>query len=346
MRPVVDPDVEVHRSEITRANRTTPVAVLVIVAAVVVALVTAGSDDPDPKAAPAPTTTTSTTSPEVTVPAPAAPVADRPLPPTVALGFSGPDTFVFGSVTTPLTEVRPDGMVRRVEGAVVTGERIAVIDTDGQILTGGDDGSFSALMCCLDAIIPSNEPGHVWGVDLLAGVTLVDLDRGPTDVFIDVDGERVIGLGAFGVVTVDRELAATWWRPGFDPAPVVVPDGREAVSSGGAVVAYVVPETGVVEVRRAVDGRLVRSFPATSSGSVTARLSTVGDAVAIVRRGAVEVFGLDDGRPLGGMQATGDGPVPIGAGRFAVTSGGVVVDSQGRRIDPGVDQALVATRAE
>lgn len=349
---MVDRDVEEHRAEISRQNKTTPMIVVVVMVAVIAVVFFTRADDPSvsesapPTSVPTPPTTAATTTVADDGVAEGVPFSAEP--PIVGLATTDDDTFVFGSVTSPLTPLRPQGTLALVEAMVVTGDHIAIIDTDGRLVEGTGDGVFEPVTCCHDTIVASNEPGHVWAVDVLERAVLVDLDRGPTGVELALDGERVIGLGTFGLVTADGRGHATWRRPGFDPTPVVVPDGRMARTSGGKLIAYVTAETEAVEVRRIVDGALVRSFPlqVPFAANLSVRLSTSGDAIAITQDGTAVVFDVEDGTPTGALRLRDAGPVPVGGGRFAIVAGVSILDSKGRRIALAADPKLLATRAE
>jgi hypothetical protein len=341
---VVDDVVEVHRSEITRANRTTPIAVGVIVLAAIVALFATGDRNGDggEEAVVEERSTTSVGATPLTALPPGA-------PPIVGIATSGGDAFVFGTSTATIVPLRPIGVVGTVGVAVATGPHIVLGDTDGNVAAGRDGGDFTVVSCCHRGIMPSYRPGHVWAMDgdeVAERAVLVDLDGGPTAEQIPLERQALLGPGPGGVVTADADGRAIWrrWRGGALPVPTG--EGRQAASSGGDVVAFVAEELGDVEIRRVVDGILVRAFhldlpvvPGT-----TARLSPSGDAVAIVQGEVSFVFDVATGAAIGRIASSVIHPV--GAKRFAAVIDGEVVDSSGRRLTLPAEPQVIATRAE
>jgi hypothetical protein len=176
---------------------------------------------------------------------------------------------------------------------------------------------------------------------------LVDLDLGPTDQRIPLEGQAVLGPGPGGLVTRDAEGRAIWRRPRGGALPVPTGEGRQAASSGGDVVAFVAEERADIEVRRVVDGILVRAFhlDVPLAPDVTARLSTSGDTIAIVQGGAAFVFDIATGTAIGRIPSSGT-LVPVGGKRFATVVDGAVVDSTGRRLHLPAEARVVATYAE
>lgn len=346
---MVDDDVEVHRSEITRANRTTPIVVGLFVLLAVVTLFVTGDDEGGDDAAPGPVSTSMTT-PGTT--APATPPSAQPpsdAPPIMGVATTGGDTFLFGTAASPVVPLRPTGIVGTVGTAVATGWHIALADTDGN-LVARRDGDFSFVSCCHRAILPSYRPGHVWaidGTDVPEGAVLVDLDLGPTDQRIPLEGQALLGPGPGGLVTRDADGRAIWRRPRGGALPVPTGEGRQAASSGGDVVAFVAEERADIEVRRVVDGILVRAFhlDVPLAPDVTARLSTSGDTIAIVQGGAAFVFDIATGAAIGRIPSSGI-LVPVGGKRFATVIDGTVVDSTGRRLHLPADAQVIASYAE
>lgn len=338
---MVDDDVEVHRSEITRANRTTPIVVGIVVLVAIVAVFVTGDGDGDDEAAPAPTTSSTNTTG----------IGSPPVqpPPIMGVATSGDDTFLFGTAASPVVPLRPTGIVGRVGVAVATGRHIALGDTDGN-LVARRDGDFSLVSCCHRAILPSYRPGHVWaidGADVPEEAVLVDLDLGPTDQRIPLEGQALLGPGPGGVVTSDAEGRAIWRRPRGGALPVPTGEGRQAASSGGDVVAFVAEERADIEVRRIVDGILVRAFhlDVPLAPDVTARLSTSGDTIAIVQGEAAFVFDIATGTAIGRIPSSGT-LVPVGGKRFATVIDGAVVDSTGGRLIMPVEAQVIAEYAE
>jgi hypothetical protein len=344
---VVDRDVEEHRAEISRQNHTTAMIVVVALAVAVAAFLFTGSEDPEPPIAPS-TVPTTVSDPTAATGATGEQPETVEAPPVVVVATGNGDVFVTGSTTSPLVPIRPAGVVGTVTHAVVTGDRIAVLDDEGRLAVGRQDGDFRALRCCDRAIVASNEPAHVWALDGQGRALLVDLDRGPTGIEVALDGQQVIGLGPSGLVTVDADLRAHWRRPGFEPTPVPAPDGRRAIASGGDVVAFASPETDVLEIRRIADGALVRTFAVSSPPppDIGVVLSTAGDAVAITQRGTAVVFRIADGERTGTVPARRRAPVPVGAGRFAGITRSAVVGSDDRRLVLTARPQLIAVRAE
>ena len=344
---MVDDDVEVHRSEITRANRTTPIVVGMAVLVAIVALFVTDDGDRGDEAAPAPTTSSTTT----TTTSPGSPAVQPPpaAPPIMGVATTAGDKFLFGTAASPVVPLRPTGIVGRVGVAVATGWHIALGDTDGNVVARRD-GDFSFVSCCHRAILPSYRPGHVWaidGADLPEEAVLVDLDAGPTDQRIPLEGQALLGPGPGGLVTRDPDGRAIWRRPRGGALPVPTGEGRQAASSGGDVVAFVAEERADIEVRRIVDGILVRAFhlDVPLAPDVTARLSTSGDTIAIVQGGAAFVFDIATGTAIGRIPSS-DTLVPVGGKRFATVIDGAVVDSTGRRLHLPADAQVIATYAE
>jgi hypothetical protein len=342
---VVDDDVEVHRSEITRANRTTPIVVGIVALVAIVALFLTGDRDGGDEAVPTPTTTTTSATPSV-----GGSIAPPPATPTImGVATTGGDTFLFGVAASPVVPLRPTGIIGSVSVAVTTGRHLALGDTDGN-LVARREGDFSFVSCCHRAVLPSYRPGHVWTVDGADGpeeAVLVDLDLGPTDQRIPLEGQAVLGPGPGGLVTRDAEGRAIWRRPRGGALPVPTGEGRQAASSGGDVVAFVAEERADIEVRRVVDGILVRAFhlDVPLAPDVTARLSTSGDTIAIVQGGAAFVFDIATGTAIGRIPSSGT-LVPVGGKRFATVVDGAVVDSTGRRLHLPAEARVVATYAE
>lgn len=338
--------------EIRRQNKTKPTIVAVAIAAVVAVLLVR---DPGGSFDDGPVTTT-------------VPLSEQT---TTSSGAAAPSTTEV-AVTARSPDGEPDvrGLGRRVGGSFafrwgsrslsireMTGldplagsHAIAVDDTVAYIDGGGwlrilDGGHFSLeVACCFDGLTASNEPRHVWA-HRDDEALLVDLDAGHVSP-IALGGRSVLGPGPFGLVTVDDQERAVWLRPGFGPSPVDAPDGRVAIGAGGDAALYLVSGTDTVEVRRLTDGALVRSFREPGEGSVTASISTSGDAVAVTRQGTTVVFSLPSGDALTTFR-TGDARVvPVGARRFAAVVDGELVISTGRAVGLPDERVIVAVRAE
>lgn len=336
------------RVEIRQQNRTTPTAIGVVIVAVVAVLLVrdpSGSfrgDDvtttrPLTEATPTTSGSTSTT---------AALPTGRPEP---VVGIAAGEGRLLTFVTSRSTLAASETTGLRLQfgtGAIVTGDRIAVLDPDGRVVVGSHRQQFHELeACCYDRLSPSNEPGHVWARDSEHAV-LVPLDGTRSPVRIDLDGEPVIGLGSFGLVTVDPDGHAVWRRPEFAPTAVEVPDGRAAGSAGGDVVAYLALDAGQAEVRRLSDGALVRSFPLESRRPARLLLSTSGDALAIGRNGETVVHDVASGAVVGSMPTDSGEIVPVGGQRFAAAIDERLVVSDGTSHAVFVPPLLIAMRAE
>ncbi len=349
MGTLVDRDVEEHRAEITRQNRTTPVVVLVILVCAVVAVLFTSSGGDDEASTP-----TSTSEPDATasteVAAPSGPAPVVGAPPVVGVAAAGGRLFVFGSrkVGVMGAAVAPDLELHFGSPAIAVGDLLALLGPDGSVLVGREGAPFEPVACCFDDLIASNEPAHVWGIDGTSRAALVDLASGPVGVELDLDGERVIGLGPFGLVTIDGSQQATWRRPDFDPTVIEVPDGRFAMASGGDVIAYVVPDAGTVELRRIDDGSTVGTIavPDPEAHVTSVVLSTAGDAIAITQGQRTTVFGLTNRRSIGRILGADQHPVPIGDRRFAAIVDGELVDSVVGKRPIAATPLVIATRAE
>ncbi len=331
----------VHRAEIHRANRNGPVVVAVALVVAVVALLV--RDDGTDRPAPPP----STTSTEVD----GAAAARVPAVRWLSLDDSGvavarvSDGRGLGTGIALL----PDGE-RRAGWPVAVGDRLALLDASGALNVLADGAPAQVPACCFDALHPSHEPGHVWGLrDGLA--VLVDIGAGETPTVLDLAGGSVVGTAAVGLVATDGAGCATWSAPASRPRPVACRDGA-VVAAGGDVVA-VADDTGVLRTARLSDGVVLGSTVVDPVLGVEVAVAPDGSAVAVPRDGVVVV--LDPGlvRVLGRLpvpaaaSSTGRPVVPVwvGAGRFALVDDGVVRTSDGAVHGSRQPTAAIAVRA-
>ncbi len=353
---MADRDVEEHRAEITRQNRTTPTVVLVVLVCAVVAVfvTSSGDDSTDPAPAPtssvvpttarpAPVTATTTRTSPTTTPPPGTP------PALTGIAVAADRLYVFG----PRGPGRMGATVARdlalgeVTAAIAVGDDLAVLGPEGSLLVGREGVPFRPVACCYTDLFASNEDGDVWGVEGTQRAALVDLTAGPTGTTIDLGGDVVAGLGPFGLVTIDGAGQATWRRPIFSPSPIPVPDGRVALSSGGDLVASTVPAEETIEVRRIEDGSLVQAIPVPDPSEPVrwVVLSTAGDALAVAQPTLTTVFALDGTANMSRFEGGGQRPVAIGGGRFVAIVDGVMVDALGP-VSFAAEPLVIATRAE
>lgn len=347
----MDPDVEAHRAEITRQNKTTPVAILVVlVAAIVVALVSATGDGGDP-----PVTSTSTTvataRPQDSSRPATVGVAGAEAFPVLGIGSADDRTVVLSGGSDGVEVVpTPDLEPAADPAAVAVGDRIVVLDRAGAVRARRPGEPFAAVACCHRELVASNEADHVWAVrEGGATADLIDLRSTVTGVELALDGEPVIGPGSFGLVTRDASRGAVWRRPDFEPTPLDVPAGRVALSSGGDVVAFAVPDAGTVEIRRLADGSVVRTFdidPDADPRGALALLSTDGQSIAVGGDGDVRVLGIASGTDIGSLSVRATRITSVGGGRFAGINDGVLQDSVGGTLSSTARVLAIATRAE
>lgn len=326
------PDVE-HRTEIRRANRTTPIwiGLLVLVAVVVIAV---GNQDDGPAEedglrppTSAPTTPTSET---LTTTSP------RRLPPVHGLTETQRGLLPFSTAVAPAAD-SPSGRPHEIDvvgGPIVTGDRVVVLDATGALGAGEAGTSFGFAGCCWEEIHSSNESDHVWGraLDL---VELVYLDRSEPDrrVTLEIGEEaRVLGPASFGVVTVDEDGIVRWHRPSFEPTVVHLPPDRVPLDSGGERLLVVAPDTAGtsrLETWSIAGNGLLASFVLADGASPEGVLAPDGSVLAVAAPGGWEVRHAATGR-LHGTLPEVERPVWVGGPRFAaVLDGGLVVSDSG-----------------
>ena len=348
MGTLVDRDVEEHRAEITRQNRTTPAIVLVVLVCAVVAVLFTSSSADDHAPGPAATTTapagTTSTKPPPTVTTVGA-SSDGPEP-IVGIATGGGRLFVFGTRKPRVmgATVAPGLELRFGSPAVAVGNLVAVLGSDRSVLAGREATPFQPVACCFDDLIAADLPGAVWAIEGTSRAELVDLVSGPTGDEMDLDGDTVVGVAPTGLVTLDSSGRASWRQPVRDPVPIDVPEDRSVVSSGGGLVATVVSGTGAVELRRIDDGQVVRTIAARAIPAGVL-LSTSGDAVAITVGGSTTVYSTDDGRRIGRIEDAGSTLVPVGDQRFAAIVADTLVDSATGEMPLAARPIIVATRA-
>ncbi len=318
-------DVEQH-GEIRR-TRGAPAWLLVLgVAALVALLVWAGRDDAPSEAAPS---TTATSVPS-TLPRPLPVlhvVADTDAGPRPATTAGAPDAGAAGIAFEALqaTPITTDG-------------RVVLLVDGGAVLVGRPGGGFAAIDLGLPtaALVASNEPGHVWVVAPRDELALVDLDGIDPPVRIPLGGDRVLGPGTFGVVTVGDDGAVSWRRPSFDPSLVAVPPGRTALDAGGGSV--------LVERTRSDDGERTFEVLTVAEGALVggvrgesdrpAALAPDGGTVAIPNAEGWTVHDVRSLQAHGSLPAADGDPVWVGEDRWAVLVDGTVSLSDGTTLSP------------
>lgn len=319
-----------HRSEIRRANRTTPIWIgLAIVTVAAVVLFGASDDDPDeeggvtpPTSAPAtPTSETLTTT------------SPRDLPPVFGVTGSGGHVRPISTrIGSGPTRGDPSPLRLGPSTPVVTAGRVVVLDEGGTLHHAEAGQSFRAGICCFEAIHPSNEPDHVWGRQgSRAG--LIDLDAvADPRIVLDVGGDRILGPASFGLVTVDDGDVVRWHRPSFEPTVVPLPGDRRPIDAGGEHLLAVAPgeaDATRLEVWSLVGDGLVQSFTLGTSPSAGAALAPDGSVVAVNGPGGWEVRDPLTGLVHGALPEV-DRPVWVGGARFAaVLDQGLVVSDSG-----------------
>lgn len=321
-----------HQTQIRRTRRS-PTAFLALVGTIVLAvavlLLLWGSDGDDRRGEATPEPTSTSTPP--TTPPTRLPVVhviadtdDGPQPATTATGpGTGPGDRFEAVQATP----------------VLTDGRIAVLVDGGTVLAGAPGDAFHRVGpdAPSSALVASNEPGHVWVVGPGDELSLVSLDGIPNRVRIPLDGHRVLGPAAFGVVTVGSDGAVAWRRPSFDPSPVPLPTGRTAVDAGGEVV--LAERSLGAEVGRGFeliavdDGAVVQDFLVGPSDRAPA-LAPDGSVVALPGGFGWTVRDVSSRAELGSLPRAPGMPVWIGEGRFAVLVDGAIVLSDGRQLAP------------
>ncbi len=336
--------------EIRRANHTTATAVAVVLAAIVAVVLVrdpSGSFEGDPVTTTIPRSEQSTTSgPGSTTTTTDRGAAATGVHPIRGLAVRNDQLYVLQSRSQSLVSTETEGVTLpdRPE-AVATEELVAVIDVDGGLRVGGDRDPFRMVACCFTRVVASNERRQVWAVDDDVAV-LVELDSGATSTRLPLDGDRIIGAGPVGLVTVDDQERAMWRRPGAEPGRMTVPSGLVPVSAGGDVVLYLWSGTTRLEARRIDDGALVRAYEAPAPGPVAAAVAADGRSIAVSGGPVTTVFDVDTGATLGRFDSDGSPVVSVGDSRFAAIVGRVVRDSTGRNFPHFAQPLVLATRAE
>lgn len=312
------PDLE-HRTEIRRANRTTPIWIALVVVSVVAVLVLGSSGDgPNEERGMTPPTSAPTTPTSETLTT----TSPRTMPPVFGVTDSGgqvrPISTSIGSGPTPVDQ---EPLALSASVPIATAGRVVVLDGAGTVHHAEPGRSFRDGACCFDAIHPSNEPGHVWG------------RRGPQAVLIDLDAvderrvvlligeERVLGPASFGLVTVDDRNVVRWHRPSFDPTVVRLPEDRRAIDSGGERLLATGPgagETSRLETWSIAGNGLLQSYVVSEGASSSGVLAPDGSVVAVPGPGGWEVRDAATGLVHGSLPKV-TGPVWVGGNRFAAT---------------------------
>lgn len=323
-----------HRTEIRRANRTTPLWIAVVLASVL-AVVVLGDRGGDGETAPIVPPTT----------------ADSGPPTSETLTTTSPreQLAVFGVTTTPQgllpisSTVGPARDARALAHAldllgppVMTDGRVVVL-AGGAILAGRPGEPFvEVVSCCAEGLHPSNESGHVW-VHSGDEAALIQLDGGGTVTELPLADDEIVGPASFGLVTVDDEGGVRWRRPHFEPLDIPVPEGRVAVDSGGYTVLLASPADAgrhVLLERLSIRDGGVRWFDTAEDGSRTPAVLSPDGAFAAVRTAdGWRIRDSADRRPRGTLR-TDVAPAPVGGARFAVVVDGHVLLSDGSELAP------------
>ncbi len=302
------------------------VGVLAVVAAVAF-LVWAGGDGAPEGAVPSTTTSSTTSTLPRRLPVLAV-VADTDAGPRPATTADAPDAE---ADSTPFEVLQA--------APIATDGRIVLLVDGGDLLVGRPRGAFEVvdLDGPASAVVASNEPGHVWAVTGGDELALIALDGSDPAVRIPLDGDRVLGSGPFGVVTVRVDRAVSWRRPSFDPAPIPLPADRTAVDAGGEVV---LAERSLgadvgrgFELWGVVDGTVVGDFVEPPS-DLPAVVAPDGSVVALPGPSGWTVRDARSREELGSLPRAAGEPVWVGAGRFAVLVDGVVSLSDGSTLAP------------
>lgn len=326
-----------HRTEIRRANRTTPIWVALALLGAALVLVLGGRDgsgdddaiDPPTSVPATPTSETLTTTQPAALPVVHV-VADTGQGPRPATTVEGPDpSAVSAAVDFEALQAPP----------IVTDGHIVVLVDGGTVLAGRPGTGFEPVEVGgpAAALVASNEPAHVWVRTPDDELALIGLDGSEAPVRIPLEGDRVLGPASFGVVTVGQDGTISWRRPSFDPTPVGIGGEHVAVDAGGDVVLVEGPEAPGggrrFEVWSVVDGSFLRMFGADGGGR-PAVLATDGSTVALPNDAGWSVLDIATGDRLGLLPTAPGEPVWIGDARFAVLVDGAVVVSDGSQLAP------------
>ena len=306
-----------HRTEIRKANRTTPIWVgLVVVAAIVALVVGSGDDDGEATPDPGPTTVPATpTSETLTTTSP------RGLPPVYGLTPVGGEgaLFAFSTATAPSGA---SGLVGAEVQAVVTTDDVVVVLAGGRVLAAEPGEPFEEVVgCCVEGLHPSNEPGHVWLHDG-AEVSLLQLEGGGSITELDIGDGEVLGPASFGIVVLGSDGMVRWHRPSFEPTDLGTSDDRRAIDAGGERLLVAAPATAAADARLEVwsitGNGLLATHALVDDAGADGRLSPDGSVVLVPAPGGWDVRDAVTGVRHGTLPKV-DSPVWVGGTRFGAT---------------------------
>jgi hypothetical protein len=304
-----------HRTEIRRANRTTPIWIGLVVLTAIVALVVGRGDDdgeaaPDPRPTTVPATPTSET---LTTTSP------RGLPPVYGLTPAGGKgaLFAFSTATGPSG---PSGLAVDQVQAAVTTDDVVVVLAGGRVHAAAPGEPFEEVVgCCNEGLHPSNEPGHVWVRDD-GEVALVLLEGGGTVTQLEVADGEVLGPASFGVVVLGVDGIVRWHRPSFEPTELLLPGDRQAIGSGGerllVAVAASGGDPGRFEVWSTTGNGILSTHELPEGADPEGRLAPDGSVVLVPAPGGWEARDAATGLLHGTLPKVAD-PVWVGGTRFA-----------------------------
>ena len=308
-----------HFTEIRRSNRTTPIWVALVALAAILAFVLGAGDETGedaggeaPTTVPAPPTseTLTTTSP-------------RGLPAVHGLTAAGGD----GALVAFSTAVAPsadggDPVVGTVQ-AVLVSDDVVVVLAGGTVHAAEAGRSFRPVVaCCVEGLIPSNEPGHVWLRDD-GEVALLELRGGGYVTELDVGDGEVLGPASFGIVVLGSDGLVRWHRPSFDPTVVQLPGDRRAIDSGGERLLVVAPGDGAasrLETWSIAGNGLLQTYVLADGAAASGVLAPDGSVLAIPSPGGWEVRDAASGLVRGTLAGV-VAPVWVGGARFAASLG-------------------------
>ncbi|HSP05277.1 MAG TPA: hypothetical protein VLR27_17355 [Acidimicrobiales bacterium] len=307
-----------HRTEIRKANRTTPIWIgLVALTALVALVVGRGDDDGEAAPDPGPTTVPATpTSETLTTTSP------RGLPPVYGLTPAGGEgaLFAFSTATGPSG---PSGLAMDQVQAAVTTDDVVVVLAGGRVHAAVPGESFEEVVgCCIEGLHPSNEPGHVWLHDE-DEVSLLQIEGGGYVTELDIGDGEVLGPASFGVVVRSSDGAVRWHRPSFEPTDLGgSSDDRRAIDAGGERLLVAAPATATsgarLEVWSITGNGLLSTHELADGFEPEGLLAPDGSVVLVPAPGGWEVRDAATGL-LHGTLPKVTGPVWVGGNRFAAT---------------------------
>jgi len=318
------------RSDIRRANRTTPLWIAIAVLAVVVGLVVRDGDDGDREVAGDAGSTTAAD--PATTAAPEEAVVHG-----IADGEAGPVAASSDDDDLPPGDASSD--YEALQAPVVSTGGWVVALVDGGTLLAGELGQAMAPVgpgTPVSRLVASDRPAAVWVGVAEGRFGLVDLTAGEVVEEVEVGPGWTVGPATGGVVVAEPDGGATSRRPGETPAPVPLPPGSTAVDAGGDLVLAdgpTAPDGGRTFTVLRLDGTVVRTFEVEASTRPGA-IATDGSTVAVPVPDGWEVRDVESGELLGSLPPEPGDAAWVGDGRFAVYALGRVVLSDGREVEP------------